>query len=55
MRESHRQPFTDCTIDDYRTITAVNLAGFFHITQRTIPQMLRSRNEVTYPPDRPIV
>jgi NAD(P)-dependent dehydrogenase (short-subunit alcohol dehydrogenase family) len=34
------KPFTDYTIDDYRTITAVNLAGFFHITQRTIPQIL---------------
>jgi NAD(P)-dependent dehydrogenase (short-subunit alcohol dehydrogenase family) len=32
--------FTDYTLDDYVTVTAVNLAGFFHITQRTIPPML---------------
>jgi NAD(P)-dependent dehydrogenase (short-subunit alcohol dehydrogenase family) len=32
--------FTDYTLDDYSAITAVNLAGFFHITQRVIPQML---------------
>ena len=40
------KPFTDYTIDDYLAITAVNLAGFFHMTQRTIPQML-SRGAVT--------
>jgi NAD(P)-dependent dehydrogenase (short-subunit alcohol dehydrogenase family) len=34
------KPFTDYTIDDYLAITAVNLAGFFHMAQRTIPQML---------------
>jgi NAD(P)-dependent dehydrogenase (short-subunit alcohol dehydrogenase family) len=33
--------FTDYTLDDYLAITAVNLAGFFHITQRTIPEMVR--------------
>ncbi|HKO27269.1 MAG TPA: SDR family NAD(P)-dependent oxidoreductase, partial [Solirubrobacteraceae bacterium] len=27
------KPFTDYTLDDYAAITAVNLAGFFHITQ----------------------
>jgi NAD(P)-dependent dehydrogenase (short-subunit alcohol dehydrogenase family) len=32
--------FTDYTLDDYAAITAVNLAGFFHITQRVIPQMV---------------
>ena len=32
--------FTDYTPDDYAAITAVNLGGFFHITQRVIPQML---------------
>jgi NAD(P)-dependent dehydrogenase (short-subunit alcohol dehydrogenase family) len=32
--------FTDYTIDDYAAITAVNLAGFFHITQRVIPHMV---------------
>ena len=34
------KPFTDYTIDDYRAITAVNLDGFFHITQLAIPQMV---------------
>jgi NAD(P)-dependent dehydrogenase (short-subunit alcohol dehydrogenase family) len=41
------KPFTDYTIDDYLAITAVNLAGFFHMTQRTIPQMLnRGRGHI---------
>jgi NAD(P)-dependent dehydrogenase (short-subunit alcohol dehydrogenase family) len=30
---------TDYTLDDYAMATAVNLAGFFHITQRAIRQM----------------
>jgi len=34
------KPFTDCTLDDYQAITAVNLAGFFHITQPVIRHML---------------
>ncbi len=34
------KPFTDYTLDDYAKVTAVNLAGFFHITQRVIPQMV---------------
>jgi NAD(P)-dependent dehydrogenase (short-subunit alcohol dehydrogenase family) len=34
------KPFTDYTPDDYAAITAVNLAGFFHITQRAVRQML---------------
>jgi NAD(P)-dependent dehydrogenase (short-subunit alcohol dehydrogenase family) len=34
------KPFTEYTLDDYLAITAVNLTGFFHITQRTIPQMV---------------
>jgi NAD(P)-dependent dehydrogenase (short-subunit alcohol dehydrogenase family) len=33
------KPFTEYTLDDYAAITAVNLAGFFHITQRAIRQM----------------
>jgi NAD(P)-dependent dehydrogenase (short-subunit alcohol dehydrogenase family) len=32
--------FTDYTLDDYVAITAVNLTGFFHITQRVLPQMI---------------
>jgi len=34
------KPFTDYTIEDYSAITAVNLAGFFHITQRVLPPMV---------------
>ena len=32
--------FTDYTTEDYAAITAVNLAGFFHITQRAIRPMV---------------
>jgi NAD(P)-dependent dehydrogenase (short-subunit alcohol dehydrogenase family) len=34
------KPFTEYTLDDYLAITAVNLTGFFHITQRVLPQMV---------------
>jgi NAD(P)-dependent dehydrogenase (short-subunit alcohol dehydrogenase family) len=34
------KPFTEYTFDDYAAVTAVNLNGFFHITQRCIRQML---------------
>jgi NAD(P)-dependent dehydrogenase (short-subunit alcohol dehydrogenase family) len=34
------KPFTEYTSEDYAAITAVNLAGFFHITQRVIPEMV---------------
>ncbi|MGZ4288738.1 MAG: SDR family NAD(P)-dependent oxidoreductase [Solirubrobacteraceae bacterium] len=34
------KPFTEYTPDDYSAITAVNLAGFFHITQRVVGQMV---------------
>jgi NAD(P)-dependent dehydrogenase (short-subunit alcohol dehydrogenase family) len=34
------KPFTDYTPEDFAAITAVNLAGFFHITQRAIRQMV---------------
>ena len=34
------KPFTDYTLDDYALITSVNLAGFFHLTQRVIGQMV---------------
>jgi NAD(P)-dependent dehydrogenase (short-subunit alcohol dehydrogenase family) len=33
------KPFTDYTVDDFAAITTVNLAGFFHVTQRAIRQM----------------
>jgi NAD(P)-dependent dehydrogenase (short-subunit alcohol dehydrogenase family) len=34
------KPFTDYTPADYAAMTAVNLAGFFHITQRAVRQMV---------------
>ena len=34
------KPFTEYTVDDYAAMTAVNLAGFFHITQLAIRQMV---------------
>jgi NAD(P)-dependent dehydrogenase (short-subunit alcohol dehydrogenase family) len=34
------KPFTDYSIEDYQAITAVNLTGFFHMTQAVIRQML---------------
>jgi NAD(P)-dependent dehydrogenase (short-subunit alcohol dehydrogenase family) len=33
------KPFTDYTAADYATITGVNLAGFFWLTQRAIGEM----------------
>jgi NAD(P)-dependent dehydrogenase (short-subunit alcohol dehydrogenase family) len=35
------KPFTDYTAADYDAVTAVNLAGFFHITQRAVRQMVQ--------------
>jgi NAD(P)-dependent dehydrogenase (short-subunit alcohol dehydrogenase family) len=34
------KPFMDYTLDDFGAITALNLAGFFHMTQRAIRQMV---------------
>jgi len=34
------KPFTEYTIADYEFVIAVNLTGFFHITQRAIARML---------------
>ena len=34
------KPFTDYTLEDYASITSVNLTGFFHLTQRVIGQMI---------------
>ena len=36
------KPFVDYSEADFVTMTAVNLAGFFHITQKTLPWMLRA-------------
>jgi NAD(P)-dependent dehydrogenase (short-subunit alcohol dehydrogenase family) len=35
------KPFTDYTADDYALLVGVNLTGFFWMTQRAIPEMLR--------------
>jgi NAD(P)-dependent dehydrogenase (short-subunit alcohol dehydrogenase family) len=41
------KPFTHYTIEDFNALIAVNLAGFFHITTRTIKHMLdRGRGHV---------
>ncbi|TFD57708.1 SDR family oxidoreductase [Cryobacterium suzukii] len=34
------KPFTEYTQEDYNNILQVNLGGFFHITQKTIAQMV---------------
>jgi len=34
------KPFTGYTAEDYALVTAVNLTGFFHLTQRVIARML---------------
>jgi NAD(P)-dependent dehydrogenase (short-subunit alcohol dehydrogenase family) len=34
------KPFTDYTVQDFNALVAVNLAGFFHLTTRTIKHML---------------
>ncbi len=34
------KPFTDYTIEDYTSVTDVNLKGFFHVTQRVLRQMV---------------
>ena len=35
------KPFTDYTDDDYALAVGVNLTGFFRLTQRVIPEMVR--------------
>jgi NAD(P)-dependent dehydrogenase (short-subunit alcohol dehydrogenase family) len=41
------KPFTEYTAADYATMTGVNLAGFFWLTQRAIPEMVaRGRGHV---------
>jgi len=35
------KPFTEYTAHDYALVTAVNLAGFFWVTQRAIAEMLK--------------
>lgn len=35
------KPFTDFTLEDYQAMQSVNVAGFWHISQRAATQMLR--------------
>jgi NAD(P)-dependent dehydrogenase (short-subunit alcohol dehydrogenase family) len=45
------KPFTEYTVEDFNAVIAVNLAGFFHITTRTIKHMLdRGRGHVVNVP-----
>ena len=37
------KPFTDYTLEDFNALVAVNVAGFFHMTTRTIKHMLDQR------------
>ncbi|ARN21996.1 SDR family NAD(P)-dependent oxidoreductase [Piscinibacter gummiphilus] len=38
------KPFTEYTVEDFENVMNVNVAGFFHITQLVLPQMLRQRH-----------
>ena len=38
------KPFIQYTVEDYAAIVAVNLTGFFHITQLAIEQMVEQRS-----------
>lgn len=38
------KPFTEYTPDDFATKISLNLAGFFHVTQRAVRQMLAQGN-----------
>ncbi|GGG69096.1 SDR family NAD(P)-dependent oxidoreductase [Paenibacillus radicis (ex Gao et al. 2016)] len=36
------KPFTDYTIEEFESVLSINVAGFFHITQLAITEMLKS-------------
>jgi NAD(P)-dependent dehydrogenase (short-subunit alcohol dehydrogenase family) len=38
------KPFTDFTTDDFNALVSINLLGFFHITQRTVKEMLKQKS-----------
>lgn len=38
------KPFTEYTVEDFNRVINVNVAGFFHITQLAIEQMLKQEN-----------
>jgi NAD(P)-dependent dehydrogenase (short-subunit alcohol dehydrogenase family) len=37
------KPFTQYTVDDYRSLSSTNLDGFVHVTQRVIAQLLEQQ------------
>ena len=37
------KPFTQYTADDFRSLSATNLEGFLHVTQRVVEQMLEQK------------
>jgi NAD(P)-dependent dehydrogenase (short-subunit alcohol dehydrogenase family) len=38
------KPFTEFTAEDYRNVIHVNLDGFYHVTQLTLPHMVKQGN-----------
>jgi NAD(P)-dependent dehydrogenase (short-subunit alcohol dehydrogenase family) len=38
------KPFTDFTAEDFGALISTNLLGFFHITQRTVKEMLKRKS-----------
>lgn len=38
------KPFTDITAEDFNALISTNLLGFFHITQRTVKEMLKQKS-----------
>ncbi len=38
------KPFTEYTADDFARVMSLNVAGFFHVSQRAIRQMLKQRS-----------
>ena len=38
------KPFTDYSADDYASLLSTNLAGFFHMTQHALREMLRANS-----------
>jgi NAD(P)-dependent dehydrogenase (short-subunit alcohol dehydrogenase family) len=39
-----KKPFTDFTTEDFDALVSTNLLGFFHITQRTVKEMLKQKS-----------
>jgi len=39
-----KKPFTDFTTEDFDALISTNLLGFFHITQRTVKEMLKQKS-----------